>query len=91
MNKIFCDYCLKELNPKAVLNPKRLEFGRLTFQFPLGTSHRTLGGENHIDAESVEKLRKESKWQESDKLRKKIKELGYQIEDTKEGPKIKKL
>ncbi len=56
MNKIFCDYCLKELNPKAVLNPKRLEFGRLTFQFPLGTSHRTLGGENHIDAESVEKL-----------------------------------
>ncbi len=36
-----------------------------------------------------EKYRKEGKWQKADKIRKKIKELGYQIKDTKEGPKIK--
>jgi len=42
-------------------------------------------------AEMREKLRTENKWQEADEIRKKIKELGYLIEDTKEGPKIKKL
>lgn len=42
-------------------------------------------------AKERERLRKEGKWQASDGLRKKIKELGYQIEDTKEGPKIRKL
>ena len=38
-----------------------------------------------------EKYRKERKWQEADEIRKKIKNLGYQIEDTKEGTKIEKL
>jgi len=42
-------------------------------------------------AEEREKLRKEGKWQESDKIRKKIKEHGYGIEDTKDGPKIKPI
>lgn len=37
-----------------------------------------------------EKLRQEKKWKEADEVRKKIDELGYQIEDTKEGPEIKK-
>ena len=38
-----------------------------------------------------EKLRKEEKFEEADKVREKIKELGYFVEDTKEGPKIKKI
>jgi cysteinyl-tRNA synthetase len=42
-------------------------------------------------AEKREKLRKEGKWQEADGIRKKIKIMGWQIEDTEKGPKIKKL
>ncbi len=41
--------------------------------------------------ESREKHRKEGNWQKADEIRKKVKDLGYQIEDTKEGPKIKKI
>jgi len=37
-----------------------------------------------------EKYRQEKNWQKADEVRKKIKKLGYQIEDTKKGPKIKK-
>jgi len=42
-------------------------------------------------AQEREKYRKAKNWQKSDEVRMKIKELGYQIEDTKTGPKIKKL
>lgn len=42
-------------------------------------------------AREREKLRKEGKWQESDEIRKKVKELGWQIEDTEKGPKIKPI
>lgn len=38
-----------------------------------------------------EKYRKEKKWELADLLRAKIKELGYWIEDTEKGPKIKKI
>jgi cysteinyl-tRNA synthetase len=38
-----------------------------------------------------EEYRKKGNWQKADEIRKKIKDLGYQLEDTKEGPKIKKL
>jgi len=38
-----------------------------------------------------EKARKEKNWKESDKLREKIQKLGYQLEDTKKGIKIKKI
>jgi len=45
---------------------------------------------------SVEKLvvqreeyRRQEEWQKADEIRKKIKKLGYKIEDTKVGPKIK--
>lgn len=36
-----------------------------------------------------EKLRKEGRWKEADKIREKIEEMGYILEDTEEGPKIK--
>ena len=42
-------------------------------------------------AKKREQLRKESQWKEADKIRKEIEKLGYQIEDTKKGSKIKKL
>jgi len=37
-----------------------------------------------------EGLRKLKQWKLADEIRRKIKDLGYQIEDTKEGPKIKR-
>ncbi len=40
--------------------------------------------------EKREKLRQEKKWSEADKIRKKILKMGYQIEDTQKGPKLKK-
>jgi len=41
--------------------------------------------------EEREKQRKENNWQKADEIRKKVIELGWQIEDTKDGPKLKKL
>jgi len=38
-----------------------------------------------------EKARKEKDWKLADEIRRKIKWMGYWVEDTKEGPKIKKL
>jgi len=41
-------------------------------------------------AQEREKYRKEKNWKKSDELRKKIEKQGFQIEDTDQGPKIKK-
>lgn len=41
--------------------------------------------------EEREKLRKEKRFEEADKIREKLKEMGYIIEDSKEGPIIKKI
>ncbi|MDP2926992.1 MAG: cysteine--tRNA ligase [bacterium] len=41
--------------------------------------------------ERREKLRQAKKWQEADEVRKKIEKLGWQIEDTSEGPKTRKM
>jgi len=38
-----------------------------------------------------EECRKEGNWQKADKIRKEIEKKGYKIEDTKKGPKIKKI
>jgi cysteinyl-tRNA synthetase len=37
-----------------------------------------------------EQYRRERNWRKADEIRRKIEKLGYQIEDTKKGPKIKK-
>jgi len=42
-------------------------------------------------AKQRENYRKTNQWQKADEMRKEIEKLGYQIEDTKEGPKIKKV
>ena len=41
--------------------------------------------------ERREKYRREDQWQKADEIRKKIEKMGYKIEDTKEGPKIKSI
>ncbi|PJA02273.1 cysteine--tRNA ligase [bacterium (Candidatus Gribaldobacteria) CG_4_10_14_0_2_um_filter_36_18] len=41
--------------------------------------------------EKREKYREEKDWERADEIRKKIEKLGYRIEDTKEGPKVKKI
>ncbi|GBD34803.1 Cysteine--tRNA ligase [bacterium HR35] len=38
-----------------------------------------------------EKLRREGKWQEADKIREEVLKAGYKVEDTKQGPIIKKV
>ena len=38
-----------------------------------------------------EQLRDENKWQKADETRKQIEKLGYKIEDTSKGAKVKKL
>ncbi|RLC34606.1 MAG: cysteine--tRNA ligase [Candidatus Nealsonbacteria bacterium] len=42
-------------------------------------------------AEEREKYRKKKNWQKADEIRKEIVKLGWWLEDTKSGPKIKKL
>ncbi|MCP6717966.1 MAG: cysteine--tRNA ligase [Patescibacteria group bacterium] len=42
-------------------------------------------------AKEREQLRSENKWQEADEIRKRIEKLGYKIEDTNKGTKVKKL
>lgn len=37
-----------------------------------------------------EEYRKQGNWQKADEVRKKIKEMGYLVEDTEDGPKIKR-
>ncbi len=41
-------------------------------------------------AEQREKYRQEKNWQKADQIRKEIKKLGFEIEDTAQGSKIKK-
>jgi cysteinyl-tRNA synthetase len=41
--------------------------------------------------EERENLRQAKKWQEADKIRKEIEDQGYSLEDTSEGPKIKRF
>ncbi|GAI05352.1 unnamed protein product, partial [marine sediment metagenome] len=38
-----------------------------------------------------EQAREKNDWKLADKIRKKIKQMGYKVEDTKEGPKIKRI
>ena len=38
-----------------------------------------------------EKLRKAGKWEEADKIRREVEELGWRIEDAAEGPKVKQI
>jgi len=40
-------------------------------------------------AEKREKYRKEKNWKKADQIRKEIKKLGFEIEDTPKGPKIR--
>jgi cysteinyl-tRNA synthetase len=42
-------------------------------------------------AEKRQQARKEKNWAEADALRKQIEQMGYAVEDTKSGPKVKKL
>lgn len=41
--------------------------------------------------EEREKLREEGKWEEADKVRKKIRKMGYEVKDTEKGPRVKKI
>lgn len=41
--------------------------------------------------EKREALRKEKRFEEADKIREELKKMGYIVEDTKDGPKIKKI
>jgi len=42
-------------------------------------------------AKEREKYREQKKWQKADEIRKEIKQMGWRVEDTEKGPKLKKL
>ena len=42
-------------------------------------------------AKERKKAREEKNWEKSDEIRNKLKELGYEVEDTNEGYKISKI
>ena len=61
-----------------------LSLGRISsFQFPISKEIKELVGER-------ERLRKEGKFEEADKIRVKIEKTGYALEDQPEGTRIKK-
>ncbi|PIS17463.1 MAG: cysteine--tRNA ligase, partial [Candidatus Nealsonbacteria bacterium CG09_land_8_20_14_0_10_42_14] len=41
--------------------------------------------------EKREKYRKKNNWRKADEIRKQIQKLGWRVEDTKTGPKLKKI
>ncbi|HHE67462.1 MAG TPA: hypothetical protein ENL33_00130 [Candidatus Parcubacteria bacterium] len=41
--------------------------------------------------EKREKYRQEKNWKKADQIREKVKKMGFLIEDTKEGPELKRL
>jgi cysteinyl-tRNA synthetase len=51
----------------------------------------TIPEEIMISVDEREIARKNKDWQKADELRDKVKDLGYIIEDSKEGPKVKKI
>lgn len=55
------------------------------------SSYRLVGPPEKVEQlmEKRERLRKAKKWKEADKFRKQIKKLGWQIEDTAKGPKLR--
>lgn len=71
----------------------------LSFDEVLGLNleQRTKNKEQRIPSEIVdlantrEELRKDGKWEEADEIRKKVEDLGYLIQDTTGGPRIKSL
>lgn len=68
-----------------------LDFDRV-FGFNLGKLEKILIPKDVENlAKKREKYRQQKNWQKADGIRKKISQLGYLVEDTKEGPKIKKL
>ena len=42
-------------------------------------------------AEERDRYRKERDWSEADKIRNKLEKLGWQIEDTDDGPRLKRI
>ncbi len=62
------------------------------FNFIFPTKQKEKIPSSIIDlVELREKQRKENNWQKADEIRKKIQQLGYWVEDTKDGSKIKKI
>ena len=80
---------LKSKYPDSKKKATLLKFDKV---LGLGLStYRLVGPPKKVKqlVEKREKLRKEGKWREADKVRKQIKKLGWQIEDTAKGPKLK--
>jgi cysteinyl-tRNA synthetase len=87
MWKVIKDKKLKIKDKRELL----LDFDKV-FGLDLGTIKKPkIPKEIERLVEIREKHRREKNWQKADEIRQKIKEKGWWIEDTKEGPKIKEL
>lgn len=81
---------LSEKDAKSILDFLQKIDGVLGFIFGKESKTKIPSGITKAVKER-EKCRKEGNWKESDRLRDEIKKLGYSVEDTEDGPKIKKL
>lgn len=87
-----------EVAKSNIPDPDKLDL-ILNFDQVLGLDLERVSRESRVSrvpqeiTELMEKrgeLRKQGKWQEADKIRKQIEKFGFVIEDTPEGPKVKK-
>lgn len=92
-NVLISESQLGENSAKEIL--KWLEKIEEIFGVGLVKTHAKIvsGDKNKLKklAEQREKYRKQKNWQKADEIRKKIARMGYQLEDTKEGPEIKRF
>lgn len=87
MDNIFSlDLLKKGIEHKIVLKDKLGTIDKITIK-----SNFEISEEVQELIKEREKARKNKDWKKSDELRDKIKEFGWQIDDTSEGPKLKKI
>lgn len=98
ITQIFEIVKITNLNKDKIMNKKILIFTislLLTFLNILGIENRSFTNENNIEIEKLIDERNEAKsnknYKLADEIRDKIKSLGYEIEDTRQGTKWKKI
>jgi cysteinyl-tRNA synthetase len=88
-NSLIAQDKLTSLEAKNILNLLR-EIDKI-FNFIFWEKPKEKISQNVLKlVEEREKFRKEKSWKKADEIRQKIKKLGYKIEDTGKGPKVKK-
>ncbi len=85
----------KMLDDKNLLEKEKyslvLEFDKIFVLDLAKKKKKKIPKQIHELVKKREGYRKKEQWQKADEIRKKLEKIGYQIEDTKKGPKLKPL